>query len=190
VTATPSQILTNGNFGSDTLAGWSVISQTNGGSSVSIIAGGVAGRYCLGIYTSYFINFAAQSVVYGQDIKCTPGQKYRVLLNAAVVSNYNNGNPRSVSVGGTTVASGGGAATAWGTYIYTHTCAGTADGNMLKLSMTSNNNREGWLQIDNVHVVPLTEPNWDFFWFEILVRRGKGRLERDQVFLKTKMYIS
>ncbi|KAM7213307.1 hypothetical protein V8F06_011318 [Rhypophila decipiens] len=147
--------LVNGNFeGGD--YGWSVIASSGNGYMVSIVNGGVGGTKALDIYTSYFVNFVPTSVTYGQVLACVAGQKYRLVFNAAVVSNYANGNAWSVVLGGNTIASGGGNAVSWSTYIATHTCGSTDASNRLELRASSSNNRAAHLQFDNFELYKLT----------------------------------
>jgi hypothetical protein len=146
-------IYKNGNFESGTSEGWSVISQTGSGAVISVVKGGVGGVYCLDISTSYFVSSTASSVVVAQTLNTEAGKKYRLVIDTAVVSSYTNGNPWSIVIGGQTISSGVGSATAWTVTIGTFTAQGNDE---LQLRMSSANNRAGRLQVDNIALIPLT----------------------------------
>ncbi|KAK4465184.1 hypothetical protein QBC42DRAFT_314388 [Cladorrhinum samala] len=86
---------------------------------------------------------------------CEAGKQYRIVVKYSVVSSYTNGNPWSVAVGGTTVTLGAGASVAWTQQSAVVTCAASSADNLVKFSLSSNNNRAARLLVDFVTVTPV-----------------------------------
>ncbi|KAK3985835.1 hypothetical protein QBC44DRAFT_352735 [Cladorrhinum sp. PSN332] len=146
----PPPVVTNGDFETQTLEGWSVISRTNTGETLSAIPYGGGGNYVMEIATSYFARSAASAVSVGQTIACEAGKRYRISLLLSVVSNYTNGNPWSVIYGGTTLMSGAGSSLAWTQQSFVVTCGVTGASNSLQIRLQSNTNRAARLMVDNI----------------------------------------
>ncbi len=80
------------------------------------------------------------------------GTTYKLNLSVSFASSYTNGNPWSVVMGGTTIISGAGASAPWTVRSLTFTCGATATNNLLQFRVASNNNRSGYLMVDNITV--------------------------------------
>lgn len=83
------------------------------------------------------------------------GTKYRIAFQLSVISNYSNGNPWSVVLGGTTLVSGAGSSVAWVQYQLPVTCGANAASNSLQFRLQSNTNRAARILVDNVIVTPV-----------------------------------
>ncbi|KAK3328726.1 hypothetical protein B0H66DRAFT_634012 [Apodospora peruviana] len=158
-TSVPESSLVNGNFENNSYEGWTVLSRVGNGDTMSIVTGGVGGKYALDIYTSYFVSFVATAVVVGQKLGCAADKKYRLVFNYAIVSSYNNGNAWSVVLGGNTVTSGVGYTAPWSIILYTHTCGASPASDQLELRCSSAANRAAHFQFDNFEWYPLEVPN-------------------------------
>ncbi|KAM7196872.1 hypothetical protein V8F20_006839 [Naviculisporaceae sp. PSN 640] len=157
-TAAAAPLISNGNFEANNYNGWTVTSRV-GGASLGTTTGGLGGLYCLSISTSYFANVVPASIRVSQPITCVAGERYRVMMDLFFSSSYSNGNPWSVVIGTTTIATGVGASMPWSIMTSTFTCSGNPTADVLSFSVASNNNRAGTMLVDNVHIFPLTTPN-------------------------------
>ncbi|KAK0670341.1 hypothetical protein QBC41DRAFT_345679 [Cercophora samala] len=151
--STPPPLITNGDFSSNSLEGWSISSRVGTGASVAVISQGA--NYVMEIQSSYFVNFAAAGLGVSQTINCNPGSTYRVTFRMSIVSSYSNGNPWSVVMGSSTITSGTGSSLAWTQLSYTFVCSATETGNILTFRLQSNNNRAARMLVDDVVVTKL-----------------------------------
>ncbi|KAK4171259.1 hypothetical protein QBC36DRAFT_391226 [Triangularia setosa] len=148
----PAPLVTNGDFDRNSLEGWAVSAMPAGGSIVS--TRNLSGRgYVLDIYTSYFLRSTTATATVVQTIQCEPGASYRLIFLLSLVSSYTNGNPWSVKLGSTTVASGAGSSVAWNQFSHTFACSSAESGNDLVFKLQSNTAREARLLVDDVIVV-------------------------------------
>lgn len=107
------------------------------------------------IYTPYFMWDAPVSTTVQQSIACEPDQTYLIKFSISIVSAYPNGNPQSVVIGSTAVASGAGSSLAWRDISYSLTCSAAASSNLIQFRLQSNVAREAHMFVDNVRATLL-----------------------------------
>ncbi|KAK4163919.1 hypothetical protein QBC43DRAFT_344903 [Cladorrhinum sp. PSN259] len=155
----PLPVVTNGDFQTGTLEGWSVISRIGSasGSTVKAIPYGDNQNYVMEITATFFTSKATAAVVVGQTLACEAGKLYMLSFQYTVVavSNYNNGGPWSVVFGQTTVTSGAGDLVPWTHQSFRFTCDASNAMNSLQFRVQSGFARAVGFMVDNITVTPV-----------------------------------